>query len=162
MSSRTEVCRPNYSDTTFILSPASQPSCWRPGPSGKVPLTTLTVTPIFVNLSLSGNSASSPQKTLRSSEVAPLELVRGNIRHQVISWLTAPDFTELAGELRDEYPVSVLSGSLVFGDGMLTFCRRTRRSLSFKEAISSSTMRTHPSSANTWNPSCVHKISTSF
>ena len=71
-------------------------------------------------------------------------------------------FVEIAGEVRDEYPVSVPSDFFTLGNTMLTRYRRRRRSLSSIPAISSSTMPTQTSSVMSWRPRCMRGASTSF
>jgi hypothetical protein len=69
---------------------------------------------------------------------------------------------ELAGELRDEYPVSTLMRTLLSGDVKLTCEYRTRRSPSFKATICCSTRPTQMGSGSIRRPRWVHERSSSF
>ena len=80
-------------------------------------------------------------------------LVRRASVDALSSNLQLPSLIELAGELRDEYPVSAVEPALVVGDVMLTYDFRRKKSLLFKAVTNSSTTPTRIGSVNTWRPS---------
>lgn len=97
-----------------------QSLCWQLGPSGPVLSISRTATRTFVSSCLSGNNDSSRQRTSSLLVVALLALVSSVLVTAFSRCLTSSKFAELAGEVRDEYPVSTFTPTVVLGDVALT------------------------------------------